>query len=152
MAGYLEYYETLGIGEGATTAQVRSAYRRAARAHHPDLNPGDAGAADRFKRVREAYEALSDPNRRAIHVRRAAGESRPQQGSGSYTAAWGSNRWPSPPGAARLGPDVLEALLLLRAFAQQAQLERRVRTLFRDRKSTRLNSSHGSISYAVFCL
>ena len=60
-----DHYAVLGIERSATPDDVRAAYRRAARASHPDLNPGDASALERFKQVQLAYDVLIDPERRA---------------------------------------------------------------------------------------
>jgi molecular chaperone DnaJ len=62
-----DYYETLGLSRGASQDEIRKAYRRLARKHHPDLNPGDKAAEDRFKRVQEAYDVLSDPKKRQMY-------------------------------------------------------------------------------------
>jgi molecular chaperone DnaJ len=62
-----DYYETLGVGRGAGPEEVRKAYRRLARKHHPDLNPGDKAAEERFKRVQEAYDVLSEPKKRQMY-------------------------------------------------------------------------------------
>ena len=59
-----DHYATLGVPPDATTAQIKKAYRKLARQHHPDTNPGDPGAATRFKTITEAYEVLTDPARR----------------------------------------------------------------------------------------
>jgi hypothetical protein len=56
-----DYYALLGVGRGASAADVDRAYRRAARATHPDVHPDDASAAERFHAVTIAYETLSDP-------------------------------------------------------------------------------------------
>jgi len=64
-----DHYAVLGVDERATSEQIRSAYRLAAKAHHPDRNPGDAEAALRFRRIQEAYEVLSNPARRAAYRR-----------------------------------------------------------------------------------
>ena len=61
---YRDYYAVLGVGEQADAQAIKQAYRRLARKHHPDLNPGDLQAAERFKEIGEAYEVLSDPDRR----------------------------------------------------------------------------------------
>ena len=62
-----DYYAALGVPPGATTAQIKKAYRKLARRHHPDTNPGDPGAATRFKTITEAYEVLADPARRKAY-------------------------------------------------------------------------------------
>jgi len=61
-----DYYETLGVSRGSDTDQIRKAYRRLARKFHPDLNPGDRSAEERFKKVQEAYDILSDPKKRKM--------------------------------------------------------------------------------------
>ncbi len=62
-----DYYETLGVQRGADADEIRKAYRRLARKHHPDLNPGDKAAEDRFKNVQEAYDILSDDEKRKVY-------------------------------------------------------------------------------------
>jgi curved DNA-binding protein len=65
--GTKDYYEVLGIGRGATEEQVKAAYRKLARKFHPDLNPGDKAAEDRFKELQEAYDVLSDAEKRGLY-------------------------------------------------------------------------------------
>jgi DnaJ-class molecular chaperone len=55
-----DYYETLSVTRTASADDIRKAYRKLARKYHPDLNPGDKAAEDRFKNVQEAYDILSD--------------------------------------------------------------------------------------------
>ena len=59
-----DYYEVLGIGRKASEQEIKQAYRRLARRYHPDLNPGDKGAEAKFKEMNEAYEVLSDQEKR----------------------------------------------------------------------------------------
>src|SRR5579863_4458868 len=62
-----DYYETLGVPKKASTDDIRKAYRKLARKYHPDLNPGDKSAEDRFKNVQEAYDILSDAKKRQMY-------------------------------------------------------------------------------------
>jgi molecular chaperone DnaJ len=62
-----DYYQTLGVDRNAAADDIRKAYRKLARKHHPDLNPGDKAAEERFKKVQEAYDVLSDPKKKQMY-------------------------------------------------------------------------------------
>jgi molecular chaperone DnaJ len=63
------YYDILGVGRDASETEIKKAFRQLALKHHPDRNPGDAQAEERFKAINEAYAILSDPDRRAQYDR-----------------------------------------------------------------------------------
>ncbi len=62
-----DYYKVLGVKRNASQEEIRKTYRRLARKYHPDLNPGDKAAEERFKQVQEAYDVLSDPKKREMY-------------------------------------------------------------------------------------
>src|SRR5688572_7602575 len=61
---FIDYYKMLGIDKNATQKDIKNAYRKLARKHHPDLNPNDKEAHKRFQQINEANEVLSDPEKR----------------------------------------------------------------------------------------
>src|SRR5438270_4061771 len=61
---FKDYYSTLGVSKTASEKEIKQAYRKLARKHHPDVNPGDKSAETRFKEINEAYEVLGDPDKR----------------------------------------------------------------------------------------
>ncbi|MDQ3692540.1 MAG: DnaJ domain-containing protein [Chloroflexota bacterium] len=66
---FKDYYQTLGLARDADEKAIRAAYRKLARQHHPDLNPNDPAAEERFKEVNEAYEVLTDGDKRKLYDR-----------------------------------------------------------------------------------
>jgi len=62
--GVRDYYEVLGVPRTASEKEIKSAFRKLARQHHPDVNPNDPKATERFKEVNEAHEVLGDPEKR----------------------------------------------------------------------------------------
>ena len=64
-----DYYEVLGVGREAAEADIKKAYRRLAMKHHPDRNPDNPESEGQFKEAKEAYEVLSEPNKRAAYDR-----------------------------------------------------------------------------------
>jgi molecular chaperone DnaJ len=76
-----DYYEVLGLSREASETEIKKAYRRLARDHHPDANPGDTGAEERFKELTEAYEVLSNPQARRAYD--TYGHQVPRSGAGT---------------------------------------------------------------------
>src|SRR5437763_16171102 len=64
-----DFYQILGVKRDAKPEEIKKAYRRLARKYHPDVNPGDKSAEERFKRITEAHEVLSDPKKPQVYDR-----------------------------------------------------------------------------------
>jgi curved DNA-binding protein len=79
---YKDYYETLGVSRDADEKEIKRAFHRLARQYHPDVNPGDSGAEERFKEINEAYEVLSDLEKRAKYDQLGADWARYQRAGG----------------------------------------------------------------------
>jgi molecular chaperone DnaJ len=84
-----DYYEVLGVSPDASPEEIKKAYRKLAQAHHPDKNPGDTSAEDRFKEIGEAYAVLSDAEKRETYNRFGTA-GRGGEGFGDFDPGFGS--------------------------------------------------------------
>ena len=84
-----DYYQILGVSKTATEAELKKAYRKLAVKYHPDKNPGDKAAEEKFKEVSEAYDVLSDPKKRAQYDQFGSDYFRPGAGAGGFGGAGG---------------------------------------------------------------
>ncbi|MGC1385055.1 MAG: molecular chaperone DnaJ [Candidatus Acidiferrales bacterium] len=89
-----DYYELLGVPRKASVKDIRAAYRKLARKYHPDLNPGDKSAEEKFKQIQEAYEVLSDTKKRQMYDQfgfNTPGQGAPPPPGGGYGGGAGQN-------------------------------------------------------------
>ena len=89
MAEKRDYYEVLGLQKGASEDEIKKAFKTMARKYHPDLHPDDKEAAEKFKEVNEAYEVLSDSQKRARYDQFGHAGVDPNYGGGAGAGAGG---------------------------------------------------------------
>ena len=110
---YKDYYKTLGVGKKADQNEIKKAYRKLARQYHPDMNPDDKNAEERFKEVNEAYEVLSDPQKREKYDRFGA-QWQQYERRGGRPGDFDWSQWTSQPGGGygrTVTPEELEQIL-----------------------------------------
>jgi curved DNA-binding protein len=107
---YKDYYQALGVSKSASQNEIKKAYRKLARQYHPDVNPDDTQAEERFKEINEAYEVLSDPDKRGKYDQFGAQWQQFQSSGGSPNDFWG--QWAGQgQGARQVSPEELEQIL-----------------------------------------
>ena len=89
MADKRDFYEVLGIGKDASEADIKKAFRTQAKKYHPDLNPGDKEAEAKFKEVNEAYEILSNPEKKSRYDQFGHAGVDPNYGAGAGAGGFG---------------------------------------------------------------
>jgi curved DNA-binding protein len=102
---YKDYYQILGVARGASANEIKNAYRKLAMKYHPDRNPGDKQAEERFKEMNEAYQVLSDPQKRARYDQLGESYSQWQQNGTPGNFNWG--QWTAQPGVQEVNFDDL---------------------------------------------
>ena len=88
MAEKRDYYEVLGLQKGASEDELKQAFRKLSRKYHPDFNPGDKEAEEKFKEINEAYEVLSDPDKKSRYDQFGHAGVDPSYGGGGFNGGF----------------------------------------------------------------
>ena len=112
---FKDYYATLGVGKTATEKEIKQAFRKLARKHHPDVNPGDKAAESKFKEINEAYEVLGDPAKRKKYDElganwRAYEQAERTGGPNPFAGQWNVNVGGGQGGFRTMTPEEMEAM------------------------------------------
>src|SRR3954470_15812776 len=114
---FKDYYATLGVTKASTEKEIKQAYRKLARKHHPDVNPGDKTSESKFKEINEAYEVLGDPSKRKKYDELGANwrayEQAEAQGGANPFAGWNVNMGgggPQQGGFRTMSPEEMEEM------------------------------------------
>jgi len=92
---FRDYYQTLGLGKSASSKEIKQAFRKLARKFHPDVNPSDKVAENRFKEINEAYEVLGDPDKRRKYDELGANWRQYEQAGQAGQSPFGDSPWPA---------------------------------------------------------
>lgn len=114
---YKDYYQSLGVSKTASQDEIKKAYRKLARQHHPDVNPNDKKAEERFKEINEAYEVLSDADKRQKYDQFGSQWQQFQRTGGNPNDFWGQWAGQTGQGGRTVTPEELEQIL--RGFGGQ---------------------------------
>lgn len=98
---YRDYYQTLGVSKSADEKEIKKAYRKLAQKYHPDKNPGDNAAEEKFKEINEAYEVLSDTGKRQKYDQFGSQWQQYERGGGNMNDFW--SQWANAGGSRRQG-------------------------------------------------
>jgi curved DNA-binding protein len=112
---FKDYYATLGVGKTATEKEIKQAFRKLARKHHPDVNPGDKAAEAKFKEINEAYEVLGDPAKRKKYDElganwRAYEQAERTGGPNPFAGQWNVNAGGGQGGFRTMTPEEMEEM------------------------------------------